>query len=190
MRALTVQPMHKGSLAITDMPDPVPADGEFDMCRNGQYTERGIKEIHGFGSEQWTVESAYAVKLDPALGDFGVLMEPTSVVAKAWEQLERIGARAWFEPRKALVTGAGPISSRPPRTSGRPPIDHVPFPVLWHGNRHMIMKLRGSAFVEPVAAPGSPLRTPASARPRLRKPRGARSRGWSRTGRRWTAPRP
>jgi threonine dehydrogenase-like Zn-dependent dehydrogenase len=31
------------------------------------------------------------------------------VVAKAWEQIERVGARAWFEPRRALVTGAGPI---------------------------------------------------------------------------------
>ncbi|HEX2213311.1 MAG TPA: alcohol dehydrogenase catalytic domain-containing protein, partial [Mycobacterium sp.] len=36
-------------------PDPVPcgacARGEFDMCRNGRYTERGIKAIDGFGSE-------------------------------------------------------------------------------------------------------------------------------------------
>jgi threonine dehydrogenase-like Zn-dependent dehydrogenase len=36
-------------------------------------------------------------------------MEPTSVVAKAWEQMLRIGARAYFEPRRVLVTGAGPI---------------------------------------------------------------------------------
>jgi threonine dehydrogenase-like Zn-dependent dehydrogenase len=36
-------------------------------------------------------------------------MEPTSVVAKAWEQVERIGARAYFDPRTVLVTGAGPI---------------------------------------------------------------------------------
>jgi threonine dehydrogenase-like Zn-dependent dehydrogenase len=30
-------------------------------------------------------------------------------VAKAWEQVERISTRAWFEPRVALITGAGPI---------------------------------------------------------------------------------
>src|SRR3954465_1111080 len=36
-------------------------------------------------------------------------MEPTSVVAKAWEQVERVGGRAWFEPERVLVTGAGPI---------------------------------------------------------------------------------
>jgi crotonobetainyl-CoA:carnitine CoA-transferase CaiB-like acyl-CoA transferase len=38
-----------------------------------------------------------------------VLVEPASVVAKAWEQIERIGSRSWFEPRSVLVTGAGPI---------------------------------------------------------------------------------
>ena len=69
------------------------------MCRNGRYTERGIKQIDGYASEQWTVEADYAVKLDDRLEDVGVLMEPTTVVAKAWEQVERIGARAWFEPQ-------------------------------------------------------------------------------------------
>jgi threonine dehydrogenase-like Zn-dependent dehydrogenase len=100
-------------VGVVRRPDPVPcgacAHGEFDMCRNGEYTERGIKQRDGYGSEQWTVETDYAIKLDPALHEVGVLMEPTTVVAKAWEQIERIGNRAWFEPRRLLVTGAGPI---------------------------------------------------------------------------------
>jgi hypothetical protein len=33
-----------------------------------------------------------------------VLMEPTTVVTKAREQVERIGARAWYEPHRVLVT--------------------------------------------------------------------------------------
>ncbi len=53
-------------------PDPHPcgacAHGEFDMCRNGEYTERGIKGRDGYGAERWTVEADYAMKLDPALG--------------------------------------------------------------------------------------------------------------------------
>ncbi|MGI8721981.1 MAG: FAD-dependent monooxygenase [Geodermatophilaceae bacterium] len=49
------------------------------------------------------------VKLDPALGKLGVLLEPTSVVAKAWEHIERIGRRAVWEPRSVLITGAGPV---------------------------------------------------------------------------------
>jgi threonine dehydrogenase-like Zn-dependent dehydrogenase len=100
-------------VGVVRRPDPVPcgacAHGEFDMCRNGDYTERGIKGLDGYGAEQWTVEPAYAVKLDPGLAEVGVLMEPASVVAKAWEQVERVGGRAWFEPRTVLVTGAGPI---------------------------------------------------------------------------------
>jgi threonine dehydrogenase-like Zn-dependent dehydrogenase len=98
---------------VVRRPDPVPcgacAHGEFDMCRNGRYTERGIKEVDGYGAQMWCVEPGYAVKLQPGLGNAGVLMEPTSVVAKAWEQVERIGGRSWFEPRRLLVTGAGPI---------------------------------------------------------------------------------
>ena len=57
------------------------------MCRNGLYTERGIKEIHGFMSEHWRIEPEYAIKVDPSLGILGVLLEPSSVVAKALEQV-------------------------------------------------------------------------------------------------------
>lgn len=98
---------------VVRRPDPVPcgacAHDEWDMCRNGRYTERGIKELDGYGSQRWTVPERYAVRVAAHLGLAGVLMEPTSVVAKAWEQVERVGERAWFEPRRVLVTGAGPI---------------------------------------------------------------------------------
>jgi len=36
-------------------------------------------------------------------------MEPTTIVAKAWDQIEKIGSRAYFDPKCALITGAGPI---------------------------------------------------------------------------------
>ena len=100
-------------VGIVRRPDPVPcpncAVGEWDMCRNGQYTERGIKQIDGFMSEQWRIEPEYAVKVDPSLGLLGVLLEPTTVVTKAWEQVQAVGQRAFWEPRNVLVTGAGPI---------------------------------------------------------------------------------
>ena len=98
---------------IVRRPDPVPcpncAVGEWDMCRNGQYTERGIKEIDGFMSERWRIEPEYAVKVDGALGLLGVLLEPATVVTKAWEQVTAVGQRAYWHPRTALITGAGPI---------------------------------------------------------------------------------
>jgi threonine dehydrogenase-like Zn-dependent dehydrogenase len=100
-------------VGIVRRPDPVPcpncAVGEWDMCRNGQYTERGIKEIDGFMSERWRIEPEYAMKVDPSLGLLGVLLEPTTVVTKAWEQVIAVGQRAFWEPRTVLVTGAGPI---------------------------------------------------------------------------------
>jgi threonine dehydrogenase-like Zn-dependent dehydrogenase len=79
------------------------------MCRNGQYTERGIKQIDGFMSERWRIEPDYAMKIDPSLGLLGVLIEPTTVVTKAVEQVIAVGHRAFWEPETVLVTGAGPI---------------------------------------------------------------------------------
>ena len=100
-------------VGIVRRPDPVPcpscAAGEWDFCRNGQYTERGIKALHGYGSERWRIEPEFAVKLDPELGLLGVLMEPTTIVAKAWEQIDRVLGRATIGPEHVLVTGAGPI---------------------------------------------------------------------------------
>jgi len=100
-------------VGVVRRPDPVPcaacARGEFDLCRNGRYTERGIKGLHGYGSQRWTVEAGYAVRLDPALEDVGVLMEPASVVAKAWERIDLVRAAMPFDPGRLLVTGAGPI---------------------------------------------------------------------------------
>src|SRR5215204_7659858 len=100
-------------VGIVRRPDPVPcpncAIGEWDMCRNGRYTERGIKEIDGFMSERWRIEPEYAMKVDRSLGLLGVLLEPTTVVTKAWEQVQAVGQRAFWEPSNVLVTGAGPI---------------------------------------------------------------------------------
>jgi threonine dehydrogenase-like Zn-dependent dehydrogenase len=98
---------------IVRRPDPEPCQccgrGEFDMCRNGGYRERGIKELDGYGAELVTLEPGYAVKLDQSLGLLGVLTEPTSVVAKAWEQVERVMHQACRPLVSVLVTGAGPI---------------------------------------------------------------------------------
>lgn len=100
-------------VGIVRRPDPVPcvncAVGEWDMCRNGKYTERGIKQLDGYGSERYRIDPKYAVRLDPKLARVGVLLEPASVLAKAWEHIERIGRRATWAPKRVLVTGAGPI---------------------------------------------------------------------------------
>jgi threonine dehydrogenase-like Zn-dependent dehydrogenase len=101
-------------VGIVRRPDPEPcpscAAGEWDMCRNGRYTERGIKERDGFGAERFTLEPEAAVKVDPSLGLLAVLLEPTSIVAKGWDHADAIARRArTAQPRVLLVTGAGPV---------------------------------------------------------------------------------
>ncbi len=100
-------------VGIVRRPDKVPcpncAVGEWDMCSNGGYTERGIKEVDGFMADRWRIEPEYAVKVDKSLGLLGVLLEPTTVVAKAWAHIAEIGQRSFWNPSTVLVVGAGPI---------------------------------------------------------------------------------
>ncbi len=108
-------PVRPGDLVVgvVRRPDPVPcaacAAGQWDFCANGQYTERGIKGRDGYGATRWRVSPGFAIKVPDSLGDLGVLTEPASIVAKAWEQIEAISARGPRPGQVALVTGAGPI---------------------------------------------------------------------------------
>jgi threonine dehydrogenase-like Zn-dependent dehydrogenase len=100
-------------VGIVRRPDPVPcpacADGQWDMCRNGRYTEHGIKGLHGFARERYRADPDALVRLPSSLADVGVLLEPTTIVAKAWQHIDAIGSRAFFQPTTAVVTGAGPV---------------------------------------------------------------------------------
>jgi threonine dehydrogenase-like Zn-dependent dehydrogenase len=100
-------------VGIVRRPDPMPcpacAAGEWDMCRTDSFSERGIVRRHGYGSERWRVEPDFAVPILPRLGGLGVLLEPASVLAKAWDQVDQISRRAFFLRGRALVAGAGPI---------------------------------------------------------------------------------
>lgn len=98
---------------IVRRPDPVPcsncAAGEWDMCRNGRFTEAGIRGLDGYAVEMLALPVDFAVKVGAHPGLLGVLVEPASVVAKAWEHLSLIGSRAQWAANRVLVTGAGPI---------------------------------------------------------------------------------
>ena len=98
---------------IVRRPDPVPcpncAIGEWDMCQNGRFVEAGIRGLDGYAVERLALLDAFAVPVGDDTGLLGVLIEPASVVAKAWEHILHIGDRAHWEPKTALITGAGPI---------------------------------------------------------------------------------
>jgi threonine dehydrogenase-like Zn-dependent dehydrogenase len=100
-------------VGIVRHPDPLPcancAIGEWDLCRNGRYTERGIKQADGFSAERWRSDPAFTVPVSASLGLAAVLLEPASVLAKAWEHIDVIRKRSRVAPKNALVTGAGPV---------------------------------------------------------------------------------
>lgn len=102
-------------VAIVRRPDPVPciscAAGEWDMCLNGRYTERGIKGAHGFLTQRYAEDPRYLIALTEELVPTGMLLEPLSIVEKAIEQTTRIQTRAVWAPRRALVLGAGSIGT-------------------------------------------------------------------------------
>jgi threonine dehydrogenase-like Zn-dependent dehydrogenase len=94
-------------------PDPVPcvacAGGRQDLCVNGRYTERGIKGLHGFMAERYVERPEFLVAVPAGLESVGVLLEPLSVVEKGVIEAFEMQRRIPWEPREAVVTGAGPI---------------------------------------------------------------------------------
>lgn len=83
--------------------------GESDMCLTGHYYEHGIYKLHGFASEWAVTDANYLVKIPRELADVAVLLEPTSIVEKALQQAYTIQNRMVWEPKSALMLGAGPI---------------------------------------------------------------------------------
>ena len=84
-------------------------NGESDMCLTGHYFEHGIYKLHGFASEWAVTDANYLVKIPRELSDVAVLLEPMSIVEKALHQVYTIQGRMVWEPKVALVLGAGPI---------------------------------------------------------------------------------
>lgn len=88
-----------------------------DMCRKGEYTERGIKGRDGYQTEYVVDEERYIVKIPEQIKGIGVLAEPMSVAEKAINASLRIQAaripgtkeEKWINGKKTLVAGLGPI---------------------------------------------------------------------------------
>ncbi len=89
-----------------------------DMCRTGDYRERGIWGLDGYQTEHVVDKEQYIVHVPSPLVDIGVLTEPTSVAEKAIDEAVRVQTvRApeasvqpdWLTGRRCLVAGLGPI---------------------------------------------------------------------------------
>ncbi len=84
------------------------AAGRWDQCVTGDYQEHGIKGLDGFLRGRLVVEGDAVVAAPAALGELAVLTEPLTIVEKALERALRTHTGPG-EPRRALVTGAGPV---------------------------------------------------------------------------------
>src|SRR5262249_2712715 len=85
--------------------------GHQDFCATGEFIERGICGADGFMTELFVEEERYLVPVPPPVSELGVLVEPLSVVATAFAQLDAILTRLpWdHDEARGLVLGAGPI---------------------------------------------------------------------------------
>ena len=93
--------------------------GRQDYCYTGDFTERGIKQRHGYMTEFVVEEERYLAAAPRALRDVAVLVEPLTIAEKALEQLSMVQRRLpWGCPgdpgsggycHRAVVLGAGPV---------------------------------------------------------------------------------
>ena len=95
--------------------------GHQDYCYTGDFTERGIKEAHGYMTSLVVDQERYMVAVPPGLADFAVLTEPLTIAEKALAQVfwSMQNRPPWLSPEtapdqrgrdlSALVLGAGPV---------------------------------------------------------------------------------
>lgn len=89
-----------------------------DMCRTGDYQERGIWGADGYQTEFAVDKEQYVVRIPRELEPIGVLTEPLSVAEKAIDEAVRLqfarlpdalATPDWLQGRHCLVAGLGPI---------------------------------------------------------------------------------
>lgn len=80
--------------------------GRRDLCVSGAYAERGINGAHGYFVPLAVDAAADLVKIPPDIVDIAVLVEPLSVVEKAFDRALAIHP---LTPQSILIFGAGPV---------------------------------------------------------------------------------
>ncbi|MCA1564449.1 MAG: glucose 1-dehydrogenase [Acidobacteria bacterium] len=140
-----VSRLKRGDLVVASVRRPCPHEtcvacrmGRPDFCATGDFTERGIKEQHGYLTEFVVDDERYMNVVPAHLREVGVLVEPLTIAEKAlvevWHMQKRLpwwfsppggetdapaaavappphenaGGREWLYQR-AVVLGAGPV---------------------------------------------------------------------------------
>ena len=123
-----VERLAPGDLVVPSVRRPCPApecracrSGHQDYCYTGDFTERGIKEAHGYMTEYVVDHEQYMNVVPPHLRDIAVLTEPLTIAEKALAQIVWMMQQRppWIDPDtpseergqglSALVLGIGPV---------------------------------------------------------------------------------
>jgi threonine dehydrogenase-like Zn-dependent dehydrogenase len=122
-----VSRLRPGDLVVPMVRRPCPHDycpacrkGRQDFCFTGDFTERGIKQAHGFMTEFIVDDEQYMNIVPRNLREVAVLVEPLTIAEKALLQIWEVQQRLpWACPHvaekklghchRALVLGAGPV---------------------------------------------------------------------------------
>jgi len=84
--------------------------GRPDLSSDPVFIETGISQAHGFMAEEVVADVRDLVPVPDGLEDVAILTEPLSCITKSLRQADQVQARLQlWQPRRALVTGAGTI---------------------------------------------------------------------------------
>jgi threonine dehydrogenase-like Zn-dependent dehydrogenase len=112
--------LKRGDLIVASVRRPCPHEtcvacrmGRQDFCSTGDFTERGIKEQHGYLTEFVVDDERYLNVLPAHLREVGVLVEPLTIAEKALTQVWQVQKRLpwWFAPGDAGVTESVPAAN-------------------------------------------------------------------------------
>jgi glucose 1-dehydrogenase len=123
-----VERLRAGDLVVSSVRRPCPhpgclacRSGHQDYCYTGDFSERGIKEAHGYMAEYVVDRERYMNLVPPDLREIAVLAEPLTIAEKALAQIFWMmqNRPPWLDPQtpageqgrglSALVLGIGPV---------------------------------------------------------------------------------
>ncbi|HTT53718.1 MAG TPA: glucose 1-dehydrogenase [Streptosporangiaceae bacterium] len=123
-----VERFRAGDLVVPSVRRPCPhasclacRSGHQDFCYTGDFSERGIKDAHGYLADYVVEHERYLNPVPPELRDIAVLAEPLTIAEKALLQISWMMRQRppWLDPEtpagergrglSALVLGIGPV---------------------------------------------------------------------------------
>ncbi|HEX8127944.1 MAG TPA: glucose 1-dehydrogenase [Pyrinomonadaceae bacterium] len=115
-----VEHLKRGDLVVASVRRPCPHEscvacrmGRQDFCFTGDFTERGIKEQHGYLTEFVVDDERYMNVVPAHLREVGVLVEPLTIAEKALTQLWQVQQRLpWECPTPASARESAPAAGR------------------------------------------------------------------------------